>query len=723
MSKKTLTILLSVMTLLIAAIVLGISMLYSGTDKKSGKDAVRFREAHPLIAAIPSDAALVYCAKDFATAADCLTDSAAVFGQLLSGKLNGLFRSGYPSLRRASAILSLHYSKDFTPLLVIGMRNPSDTTEDVRRLLAAADSNGLHAKVQDGDILISSSETILNSALRHLSGGMSVLNADGFAELASRMDGTDVLFVSHAYADILIRSFCQPRLFKYAPFFERLAKWSAFNITGRSASGVSMEGTLLDDADPGYYLNLLRQAGSAPVTVPEVLPAHVDFVVSLPIKDIESYLEAYRRHLDARSGLDKYLATLDAQKKSETGASAEDWARQLGVREVAVADLYVGDALHRILLLKPANAGKAAEGVRTYSWKNYAKTVFGGIFTAEAEDACTWIGGWLVTGARNVVEACAKEDFLHETLKDCLTHAGLQSRMPARNAGCFLYYAPGEDPTTLDKTFAPELSKAFRKTLTGVTFVPATLSVSFEDGATVLSFRYDRATVARSQTPAMDRDTTVDVPKGPFPVKNSATGKQNTFYQNSHKSLCLQNEKGKDLWGIPFKEDLRGYVQEVDYFNNGKLQYLFAAGSKLYLIDRLGRFVGGFPVDLGKEIALGPRVYDFTGAHGYSAMVLHKDNTVGLYDLHGKPKKAWKGIRVQETVKVLPMLLETGKSRWWIVRTSKQTLLFPFAGGEPAAQGDGGKMIRPDSEIKPAGSGAVLAKCYDGKERTFKLNE
>ena len=118
------------------------------------------------------------------------------------------------------------------------------------------------------------------------------------------------------------------------------------------------------------------------------------------------------------------------------------------------------------------------------------------------------------------------------------------------------------------------------------------------------------------------------VPTGLFPVKNFSTGQTNYLYQNSHLSICLNDENGKGVWGVPFKETLCGRVQNIDYFGNGKIQFLFAAGTKLYAIDRLGHWVNGFPAELGKPVLLGPDVYDFTGANGYTAMVLHKDNTL-----------------------------------------------------------------------------------------------
>ena len=219
----------------------------------------------------------------------------------------------------------------------------------------------------------------------------------------------------------------------------------------------------------------------------------------------------------------------------------------------------------------------------------------------------------------------------------------------------------------------------------------------------------------------LERDTTVVVPTGYFPVQNHTTGKINHLYQNSHGAICLNDENGKGVWGIPFKGTLCGRVQSIDYFHNGKLQYLFASGNKLYLIDRLSHWVNGFPVSLPKEVLLGPDVYDFTGAGGYTVMVLHKDNTLERYNLHGKQPEGWKGIKAPETVKNLPELIEFKDKHYWAVRTSVRTLVYPFEGGEPIIKDDGGKMIKPDAKLTLTSKG-ISAECYDGKERDFKLN-
>lgn len=96
--------------------------------------------------------------------------------------------------------------------------------------------------------------------------------------------------------------------------------------------------------------------------------------------------------------------------------------------------------------------------------------------------------------------------------------------------------------------------------------------------------------------------------KGPaeFQVKNSGTGKMNTLRQNADNSLALIDHNGKQLWKIAFPGKIVGEPAQIDIYNNLKIQYLIAEGSKLHLIDRLGREVKKFPLTLPGAAKSGP---------------------------------------------------------------------------------------------------------------------
>ena len=92
-----------------------------------------------------------------------------------------------------------------------------------------------------------------------------------------------------------------------------------------------------------------------------------------------------------------------------------------------------------------------------------------------------------------------------------------------------------------------------------------------------------------------------------------------------------------------------------------------------------------------------------------------------MYNLKGSKPQAWKGIAAAETIKALPERLTLSGKDFWVVRTSIQTLIFPFYGGEPLTVYEGDSKIRPDSEVKVAGPMSVEVSCYDGKTRTVSL--
>ena len=312
---------------------------------------------------------------------------------------------------------------------------------------------------------------------------------------------------------------------------------------------------------------------------------------------------------------------------------------------------------------------------------------FGAPFSGVKDTLCLKTGKWLVYGPEKALSSLSEGPRLKKLLSD----AGI-SLEPLNGVVCYA----AVNGTLLGELFSPAVATSLTPYIQGIPLVPSVLEAGSAAGHGHLSFRLARLETVPGDAPMTAlRDTAVLVPKGPFKVRNSATGKDNTLYQNAHLSICLKDENGKDQWGVPFKEPFCGCVETIDYYANGRLQFLFAAGSKLYLIDRLGRFVNGFPVDLGKEVLLGPAAYDFTGAHGYRAMVLHKDNTLSLYNLHGQKAEGWQDITPAEPVKGLPEYVDGGDGKhYWLVPTAVGTAVYGFHGGEPLPKKEAARILK-----------------------------
>lgn len=81
-------------------------------------------------------------------------------------------------------------------------------------------------------------------------------------------------------------------------------------------------------------------------------------------------------------------------------------------------------------------------------------------------------------------------------------------------------------------------------------------------------------------------------------VANHYTKLTECLTQDAGNKVCLIGADGMLLWRRPIDGAIVGDVSQVDFYGNGKLQYLLTTDKSVYIIDRLGNDVGPFPVKL-----------------------------------------------------------------------------------------------------------------------------
>ena len=719
MSRKSLILCISALAVLLLGLGVAIAFLYSGTGNSSDrKGAASFDGARSCLSAVPSDAVLVSSFDNVGSACKGILSG---FG--FPSSLSAMIEDGsLASLRKCSMAVSLHYTGRIHALYVMDLGRASDAT--VVELEAFVRDSGMHSSRVEDFIAVSGSETLVRSAVRHCEKNVSIADAPGFEEALEMVEGGDVVLVSNLHAQKLMSSMFASSVVRHSSFVERMADWMAFNVTSDSGLPVSMAGSILYEGEPDEFMTVFDDCKPSVSEVGEVLPSYTLSVVSLPLRNINGYIGAYKSFMDSRQALQKFNARQKALEAS-AGVSPEEFFRLLDVKELASATLVLGSKVEKINLIRSGcrDAGLISKGGDvSWAYPSFISSVFGQFFALADESCYTRIDDWIITGSKAAVEAFSSETFLEYTLEEYLADAGKASLLSGKPSLLTAYYSLTEDKDRLSSFLKSDMSGLVAGMTSGCDCAPALFTLAKDKNGMQASFDIHTLTLQKTKAPTHERDTVVVVPAGPFKVKNSHTGKMNTFYQNAQNAICLRDETGKDLWGVPLGKPICGTAHNVDYYANGKLQIIFGAGSSIYIIDRLGRYVNGFPLDLGRKITLGPDIYDFSGARRYNVMVLHNDNTVQMYNLKGKKPDAWKGITVaDETIKALPERLTVGGKDFWIVRTSIQTLIFPFYGGDPLTVFEGDSKIRPDSPVTAVDGTSVQAESYDGKTRNIKL--
>lgn len=712
MSRRSLILCLTVIAAMIAGIGIAVAVLYSGTgsEEDQSREKVSDDSRYLLLPAVPSDAVLLCCLSD----------------------LSETFASGLELPGKAT--VSFHYSGKLIPLYVFDAGKASgEPSEKAQQLIALAQKRGMSVHYQDCStvgtgyqisgrsvVVASLSESLVKASVRHLQKGVSILDAPGFATASSSVSAKDVLFIPNETSAKVVSALLTSGYRELSAFVPKMADWMAFDIT-RPDAGLALDGVAVTDGDLSDFVNVLDGSGTVTSQLASVLPSYTLSAAVLSVGDA-AYIADYQEYLDAWQQLQARQVKAGSLEK-EKGLDPVAFFTRLQAKEIATASFLSAGSVERVNLFRvsrPDSLKNYVSKVAPFSYPSYASLVFGRLFELPDESSFTFRDGWVITGSEKAVELFAAGKAAEYTLEEYLVNASIGDLFAEGQSSFKAYLSLTESRESLSRVFRQQPLDAITDIISdadcGCIFVaagehkhPGSIDVSVLGGR------------LRKSKPVAERNVEVVVPTGPFRVRNSGTGKMNLFYQQENLYLCLQEEGGKGLWGVPFTDPICGRASTIDHYANGKLQILFGAGTKLHLIDRLGRFVTGFPVDLKKDILIGPDVYDFNGSRRYNVMILHKDNTIEMYNLKGQKPASWSGIRPPEMVRDLPERILVGGNTFWVVRTSVQTLVYPFGGGEPLTGFQGDQMALPDSEVRIIDGSSVELQCYDGKSRSVKL--
>lgn len=123
----------------------------------------------------------------------------------------------------------------------------------------------------------------------------------------------------------------------------------------------------------------------------------------------------------------------------------------------------------------------------------------------------------------------------------------------------------------------------------------------------------------------------------PTPVKNHITNETELVCVDKANNLYLLSNTGKILWKKNIGQKILSSIQQIDYFDNNKLQLLFNTENQLHVIDRNGNYVTGFPAKLGNTAVGGLTLFDYEKNKNYRLWIPLKNNTTVCYAINGKP--------------------------------------------------------------------------------------
>ncbi len=118
-------------------------------------------------------------------------------------------------------------------------------------------------------------------------------------------------------------------------------------------------------------------------------------------------------------------------------------------------------------------------------------------------------------------------------------------------------------------------------------------------------------------------------------VFNGNTNENEIFVQDTDNTIYLICKTGEILFTRKMEEPVLGNVSQLDYYNNGKQQYIFNSAHHVYIIDPMGNDVASYPMRLSGTATSG-----ITLAKTRYYIPCNNGGIYG-YEINGRPLTGW----------------------------------------------------------------------------------
>jgi hypothetical protein len=526
--------------------------------------------------------------------------------------------------------------------------------------------------IHSGIFIGSLNEALVQESLRQMESGISLLNSVHFKKVLDASGGQSEaeLFVSCQTLSNVISSFMSKNFHSTLLSLPDFAQWFALDVT-YTPNEIIMNGFTDADSTGGEYISLFEHQSAQSTRVPSIIPANTAFMDCFEISDRAAFVKDYKKYLGLHRRIYKHNDWVENIQKvyniniEKNFYSWLDNEFALVITEPSDStlqnDTYAIIGAHNIKDAENA-LGRLSDSVKGPEEKHFATVQYmkhdikyigveymlynllGGTYEPLKHTYYTTISNYVVFA--NSPEALQMFINRYEsgyTLEKDSYYRSFISDHVESESQIYIYNNVALSPMLyeqyVDKTYADAIKKhtdIIRKTQAiGIQF-------NFMQGMFYTDVYVKRNPEYKKQAGALWQvalDTTIA--GHPYWVTDHKTKYQYVFVQDKADNIYLISNTGHIQWKKEAEARIISPVYSIDVMRNGKCQYLFNTAKSIDIVDRNGKDMYGFPVNIPNKASGPVTCFDYEKNRKYRLLAPCTDGKLRMYDIGGKSVKEW----------------------------------------------------------------------------------
>lgn len=523
-----------------------------------------------------------------------------------------------------------------------------------------------------GIIMMSCKQNLVEDAIRQLKSGVSIAKDKNFSKVINTA-GKNVdanVYVNYKTFPNLINNFIFPTLRNETNGLSDFADYSGWDITLKPNSLMLSGFTQANDSSINF-LNLFRKQKPQEIELTKVIPSKTALLLFFGISNIKSFQRDYKNYLSAKQrsqNYEQYVEGINKKYKINIERSMLDWINNemaLVVTEPSSTDFSsnayavirsnnIDDAVNTLNGIVDSVAKKEKEKPDTTNYRNYVIShlklrnllpqLFGWQFNKIAENYFTAIDDYIVFANTDAALRTFINDFENnKTLANNKNYQAFAENVSGE-ANLFIYSSIARSGNIYSSFLTEELSKDIEKQLALLQkFEGVGIQFTFNNKLfySTIYLKYNPEVKQEISTLWESKlDTTIS--SKPYLVTNHITKAKEIFVQDDANKIYLISNTGKIIWSKQLHEKIMSDIVQVDVLKNNKLQLLFNTRSAIYMYDRNGNDMKGFPIKLKSPATNALSVFDYEKNRDYRIFIACENKKINCYKPDGEEVSGFK---------------------------------------------------------------------------------